>query len=64
MACMIPTHTVPLNIFTDSNYIGIRSSGLDYDRTLLLLVGEVVLNVFLYTENMCVLYSQNVISCL
>ena len=29
--------------------IGMRSSGLDCDRTLLLLVGEVVLNVFLYT---------------
>ena len=29
--------------------IGMRSSGLDYDRTLMLLVGEVVLNVFLYT---------------
>ena len=50
MACMIPTHTAPLNIVTKN--IGMRSSGLDYDRTLLLLVGEVILNVFLYTE-MC-----------
>ena len=40
---MIPTHTAPLNIF-------MRSSGLDYDRTLLLLVGEGFVNVFLYTR--------------
>ena len=37
---MIPTHTV------------FRSSELNYDRTLLLLVGDVFLNVFLYT-GMC-----------
>ena len=27
-----------------------RGSGLDYDRTLLLLAGEVFLDVFLYTR--------------
>ena len=31
-------------------YIVMRSSGLDYDRTLLLLVGEVFLNVFYILE--------------
>ena len=43
--------------------IVMRSSRLDYDRTLLLLVGEVFLNGFLYT-GMFAFYSQNVISCL
>ena len=37
--------------------IGMKSSGLDYDRTLLLLVREVVLNVFLYT-GMCVFFTH------
>ena len=46
---MIPTHTAPLNI-------SMRSSGLDYDRTLLLLVGEVFVNV-LYTR-MCAFFAQ------
>ena len=48
MACMIPTHTAPLNIFTETKVCEVLD-WIDYDRTLLLLVGEVVLNVFLYT---------------
>ena len=45
---MIPTHRAPLNILTET-YIVMRISGLDDDWTLLLLVGEVFLNVFLST---------------
>ena len=36
--------------------IGTRSSGLDYDLTLLLLVGEVFLNVF---NNFVITYIQS-----
>ena len=37
--------------------IVMRSSCLDYDQTLLLLVGEVFLNIFLYT-GMCALFTH------
>ena len=55
MACMIPTHTSPLNIFTETKVCEVLD-WIDYDRTLLLLVGEAVLNVFLYT-GMCAFFT-------
>ena len=60
---MIHTHTAPLNIFSFFfiyRNIVMRSSGLDlYDRTLLLLVGEVFLNVFFNTR-MCAFFTHRI----
>ena len=49
-------------VYIYRNYIVMRSSGLDYDWTLLLLVREVYFECFLLYWNVCVLFSQNVIT--
>ena len=52
---MIPTHTAPFEHIHRNTVM--RSSELDYNRTLLLLVWEFFLNVFLYT-GMCAFFTH------